>query len=284
RPMSTLSSILAERFPDMTPSQRRIARHVFHHINDVLVATQAQLAEQVGVSEATVSRFIHTLGFSRFKSFKDALAKEALPDFSTTRRLVDSSDRLQGTVLSTVLSTDMANIQEIHSSMAEDSFERAVQALAKAKHIYILGLRSSYALAFYLYFTLRFFSSNAKLLKPDVGDMPEQVVGCDTGDVLISISFRRYTKLAIDLTRKLKKKGLKTVGITDSMLSPLAHLADIPLITPTTIPSFFESYTGPMSLINALLASLALRREGQALTALDHMESAFEDFETYFQD
>jgi DNA-binding MurR/RpiR family transcriptional regulator len=114
--------------------------------------------------------------------------------------------------------------------------------------------------------------------------MPEQVVGCGTDDVLISISFRRYTQLAIDLTRKLKKKGLKIVGITDSMLSPLAHLADVPLITPTTIPSFFESYTGPMSLINALLASLALRREGQALTALDHMESAFEDFDTYFQD
>ncbi len=275
---------MAERFPDMTPSQRRIARHVFHHINDVLVATQAQLAEQVGVSEATVSRFIHTLGFSRFSGFKDALAKEALPDFSTTRRLADSSDRLQGTVLSTVLSTDMANIQEIHSSLPEESLEHAVQAMAKAAHIYILGLRSSYALAFYLYFTLRFFSSNAKLLRPDVGDMPEQVLGCSADDVLISISFRRYTQSTIDLTHKLKSRGLTIVGITDSMLSPLAHLAHIPLIAPTTVPSFFESYTGPMSLINALLASLALRREGQAFTALDHMESAFEDFETYFQD
>lgn len=282
--MSALSSILAERFPDLTPSQRRIARHVLHHVNDVLVATQAQLASQVGVSEATVSRFIHTLGFSKFNAFKDALAKEAFSDFSTTRRLVDSSDQLQGTVLSTVLSTDMANIREMHAALDEDRFEYAVQVLANSRQIYVLGLRSSFALAFYLYFTLRFFSPNARLLKPEVGDIPEQVIEAGSKDVLISIGFRRYTQLTVNLTEKLKRKGVTVIGITDSMLSPLAHLADIPLIAPTSIPSFFEAYTAPMSLINALLASLALRREDQALYALNRMESAFEDFDTYFQD
>ncbi len=282
--MSTLSTILADRFPDMTPSQRRIARYVFHHVNQVLVATQAQVAEQVGVSEATVSRFIHTLGFSRFNAFKDALAKEAFSDFSTTRRLVDSSDRLQGTILSSVLSTDMDNIRELFSNLTEEHFELAVQSLAQASRVYILGLRSSYALAFYFYFTLRFFSSNVRLLKPDVGDMPEQIIDAGAEDVLVSISFRRYTQLTIQLTKKLKEKGATVVGITDSMLSPLAHLADIPMIASTSMPSYFESYTGPMSLINALMASLALRREDEAIYALDRMESAFEDFKTYFQD
>ncbi|MFO7801147.1 MAG: MurR/RpiR family transcriptional regulator [Desulfovermiculus sp.] len=282
--MNTLSSILAERFPDMTPSQRRIARHIFYHLNDVLVATQAQLASRVGVSEATVSRFIHALGFSKFNAFKDALAEEAFSDFSTTRRLVDSSDQLQGTVLSAVLSTDMANIREMHASLDEDRFQSAVQVLADSRQIYVLGLRSSFALAFYLYFTLRFFSPNARLLKPEVGDIPEQVIEAGSEDVLISIGFRRYTQLTVKLTEQLKRKGVTVMGITDSMLSPLAHLADIPLIAPTSIPSFFEAYTAPMSLINALLASLALRREDQALYALNRMESAFDDFETYFQD
>ena len=282
--MSTLSTILADRFQDMTPSQRRIARYVFHYVNEVLVATQGQVAEQVGVSEATVSRFIHTLGFSRFNAFKDALAKEAFSDFSTTRRLVDSSDRLQGTILSSVLSTDMENIRELLSNLTEEHFEQAVQSLAQASRVYILGLRSSYALAFYFYFTLRFFSSNVRLLKPDVGDMPEQIIDAGAEDVLVSISFRRYTQLTIQLTKKMKEKGATVVGITDSMLSPLAHLADIPMIASTSMPSYFESYTGPMSLINALMASLALRRENEAIYALDRMESAFEDFETYFQD
>ncbi|MFO7677990.1 MAG: SIS domain-containing protein, partial [Thermoplasmatota archaeon] len=103
-------------------------------------------------------------------------------------------------------------------------------------------------------------------------------------DVLISISFRRYTQLTIDLTKKIQSKGATVVGITDSMLSPLTHLADIPMTAPTSLPSFFESYTAPMSLINALMASLALRKEDQALSALERMESAFEDFDTYFQD
>ena len=283
--MSTLSVILAERFPEMTASQRRIARHVFHHVNDVLVATQGQLAEQVGVSEATVSRFIHTLGFTRFSAFKDALAKETFSDFSTTRRLEDSSDQLHGTtVLSTVLTTDRSNIQEIHSSLSEEDFAKAVQAMAGASKVYVLGLRSSYTLAFYFSFALRFFSSNIRLLKPDVGDIPEQAMGAGPEDVLFSISFRRYTQKTLELTKKLKSKGLPVVGLTDSMLSPLAHMADFPLIAPTSIASFFESYTAPMSLINALLAALALRLEDQAREGLQQMETAFDDFNTYYQD
>ena len=155
--MDSLLATLADQLPALTPSQRRIARHVFHHVNDVLMATQAQRAAQVGTSEATVSRFIHTLRFTKFHAFKDALAKEAFSDFSTTHRLTDSSDRLQGTVLSTILSTDMNNLQEILASLPEERFHEAVQAISKAKIIYVLGLRSSYALAFYFYFTLRFF-------------------------------------------------------------------------------------------------------------------------------
>ncbi|WP_027370342.1 MurR/RpiR family transcriptional regulator [Desulfovermiculus halophilus] len=282
--MGTLSTILAERFPGLTPSQRKIARHILHHANDVLVSTQAQLAAQVGTSEATVSRFIHFLGFSRFNAFKDALAREAFTDFSTTRRLADSPDRLQGSVLSTVLSTDMDNIREISSSLTEETFQEAVRAITQANTVYILGLRSSYALAFYLFFTLRFFSSTSRLLKPDVCDLPEQAIGAGPDDVLISISFRRYTQTTIDLTGKLKSKGTKVVGLTDSMLSPLAHLADTPLIVSTAVPSFFESYTAAMSLINALLAAVALQTGNSALHALEQMESAFEDFDTYSRD
>jgi DNA-binding MurR/RpiR family transcriptional regulator len=88
--------------------------------------------------------------------------------------------------------------------------------------------------------------------------------------------------LTIEWSRKLKDKGVTVVSVTDSMLSPLSHGADIPLITPTSIPSFFESYTGPMSVLNALLAALALEHEGCTLHALEQTESALEDFDTYF--
>jgi DNA-binding MurR/RpiR family transcriptional regulator len=155
--MDSLRATLADQLPALTPSQRRIARHVIHHVNDVLMATQAQRAAQVGTSEARVFRFIHTFGFTKFHAFKDALTKEAFSNFSTTHRLTDFSDKLQGTVLSTILSTDMNNIQEILASLPDERFHQADQAISKAKIIYILGLRSSHALAFYFSFTLRFF-------------------------------------------------------------------------------------------------------------------------------
>jgi DNA-binding MurR/RpiR family transcriptional regulator len=136
-------------------------------------------------------------------------------------------------------------------------------------------------LAFYLAFALRFFLHKVVLITPGIGDVPEQVLGARKGDTLVVISFKRYTHEAFTIADKIRKRKVSVVAITNSELSPLVKLADVALVASTKIPTYIESYTAPMSLINALVTATALRKKTEAISALNKLEQAFEEFETY---
>lgn len=183
--------------------------------------------------------------------------------------------------LAAILNGDIENIRTLRATISDQLFEEAVKKLCSAKSIYVLGLRSSYALAFYLAFDLRFFLKKVILLKPGIGDIPEQVLGVRKDDVLVVISFRRYTRESFDIAEKIKKKEASVIAITNSELSPIAKLADVTLVTSTTIPTYIESFTAPMSLINALITAIALRKKNKAISALNKLENTLEEFQTY---
>jgi DNA-binding MurR/RpiR family transcriptional regulator len=119
------------------------------------------------------------------------------------------------------------------------------------------------------------------LVKPGIGDLPEQVLGVTEKDVLVVISFKRFTRESFTIAERMKKKKSTVIAITNSELSPIAKLADVTLIAGTNIPTYIESYTAPMSLINALVAAIALRKKDEAMSALEKLEVTFEEFETY---
>ena len=183
--------------------------------------------------------------------------------------------------LAAILNGDIENIRTLRATISDQLFEEAVKKLCSAKSIYVLGLRSSYALAFYLAFDLRFFLKKVILLKPGIGDIPEQVLGVRKDDVLVVISLRRYTRESFDIAEKIKKKEASVIAITNSELSPIAKLADVTLVTSTTIPTYIESFTAPMSLINALITAIALRKKNKAISALNKLENTLEEFQTY---
>jgi DNA-binding MurR/RpiR family transcriptional regulator len=197
--------------------------------------------------------------------------------------LAESAEDLKarGNVFSEILQGDIENIQTLTATISDQLFEQAVNELCSARSIYVLGLRSSYALAFYLTFDLRFFLDKVILIKPGIGDMPEQVLGVTKDDVLVVISFRRYTRESFDIAEKIKKRAGSVIALTNSELSPVAKLADVTLVASTNIPTYIESYTAPMSLINALITAIALRKKDQAMSALNKLETSLEEFQTY---
>jgi len=282
--MDNIFSKISNNYREMTPGQRKLAEYIDDLGNEVFLLNSRQLAKQAGVSEATVSRFVKELGFESFSEFRDTMGRTALENFSTTKRLADSSEQMrdQEEILTHILDCDRRNIGEMKQSVSASQVSQAVEHLCNARHIYVLGLRSSYALAFYLAFYLKFFLSNVTLIEPGIGDLPEQLLEAGKKDALITLSFKRYTRETVELTEKIKKRGLDTIAITDSALSPVAETADNKLITPTRIPTFFESYTAPMSLINVLLTAIAIRQEDRSMEALNKMESVFREFKTYY--
>lgn len=281
--MENILDKISDTFQELTPSQRKVAQYVYHNINEAFLLNSFQIAKTANVSEATVTRFLTNLGFSGFSEFKREIARQVLESFSTTQRLAESAEDLKarGNVFSEILQGDIENIQTLTATISDQLFEQAVNELCSARSIYVLGLRSSYALAFYLTFDLRFFLDKVILIKPGIGDMPEQVLGVTKDDVLVVISFRRYTRESFDIAEKIKKRAGSVIALTNSELSPVAKLADVTLVASTNIPTYIESYTAPMSLINALITAIALRKKDQAMSALNKLETTLEEFQTY---
>lgn len=281
--MENILDKISDTFQELTPSQRKVAQYVYHNINEAFLLNSFQIAKTANVSEATVTRFLTNLGFSGFSEFKREIARQVLESFSTTQRLAESAEDLKarGNVFSEILQGDIENIQTLTATISDQLFEQAVNELCSARSIYVLGLRSSYALAFYLTFDLRFFLDRVILIKPGIGDMPEQVLGVTKDDVLVVISFRRYTRESFDIAEKIKKRAGSVIALTNSELSPVAKLADVTLVASTNIPTYIESYTAPMSLINALITAIALRKKDQAMSALNKLETTLEEFQTY---
>jgi DNA-binding MurR/RpiR family transcriptional regulator len=233
--MKNILDQISSHYPKLTPSQKQVAYYLHDNINEAFLLNSFQIAKKANVSEATVTRFISNLGFSGFSEFKKEIAQRVVKDFSTTKRLADSAESLEGpgSIFAEIFNGDIENIRTLRATISDQLFEEAVKKLCSARSIYVLGLRSSYALAFYLAFNLRFFLKKVILLTPGIGDMPEQVLGVKKDDALMVISFRRYTRESFDIAEKIKKKEASVIAITNSELSPIAKLADVSLIAST---------------------------------------------------
>ena len=283
--MENILEQISAKFQALTPRQRKLAEYLYHNLNEAILLNSTQIATKANVSQATVTRFITGLGFSGFSEFKHVTAQKILEDFSTPKRLVESAEALEGktSLFTDILRGDIENIGTLSSQIRDETFEEAVNRLCSARTLYVLGLRSSYALAFYLAFDLRFFLSSVRLIELGVGDIPEQLRDIGSSDVLVAISFKRYTREVVRITQKVKKKGTFILAITNSELSPIAQLSDMALIADTKIPAYFESFTAPMSLLNALITAIAYREKERALPVLDNLEKEFQAFGTFDQ-
>lgn len=283
--MDDILEQISAKYQSFAPRQRKVAEYLFHNLDQAILLNSTQIAAKAEVSQATVTRFITGLGFSGFSKFKRSIARKLLEDFSTSTRLVESAKALEGrdSLFTDILRGDIENIGALSSHISEETFEEAVNKLCSARTIYILGLRSSYALAFYLAFDLRFFLSSVRLIDLGVGDIPERLRDAGPQDVLVVISFKRYTREALKIAEKVKKKGVFILGITNSELSPIAQLSDMALIAEIRIPAYFESFTAPMSLLNALITAIAIKEREKALPALNDLEKEFQIFDTFAQ-
>jgi len=273
------------KYQTFTASQQRIAEYLTQHMEEAFVLSATEMAQKVDVSDATITRFVKSLGFSGFSEFKRDMGRHVLKGLSSMEKLAESAETLapSESVLAEILKGDIDNIRSITAEISDEKFKEAVGRLSSARSIYVLGLRSSHALALYLSFNLRFFLESVNLLKPGIGDIPEQVLDCRNGDVLIAISFRRYTREVLDIAKKIKKKRVFLIAITNTRLSPLGQLADMGLIVKTEIPTYIESFTAPMSLLNALITAIALKKKEAAVPALKRLEKEFDEHRTYLK-
>ena len=280
---SDILSILSEKAPTFSKGQRRIAQYITESYDKAAFMTANRLGKTVGVSESTVVRFAVDLGFDGYPSMQKAMQEMVLNRLTSVQRIEVASDRYgDQDVISTVFHTDMEKLRQTEETVSREEFSAAVNAILKAKRIYILGVRSVAPLANFLGYYLNYMCQNVHVISGlSAGEMFEKIAGVNAEDVVVAFSFPRYSASTTKGAQYCRSTGAKVIGITDSKLSPLGANSDHVLIAKSDMVSLVDSLVAPLSLVNALIVAVAARREKELSQTLANLERIWDEYEVY---
>ena len=263
--------------------QKRIAAFILDNYDRAAFMTAAKLGETASVSESTVVRFAAQLGYDGYPNMQKALQELIRGRLTSIQRIQVSRDQMTGSdILGSVMQRDMNSIHDVIERQDREEFERVVDKLLHAKHIYILGVRSSSFLAGYLNFYLHLIFKNVTLVQSSAaGEIYEQLVHIGPGDVLVSISFPRYSKMAIHAVEFACRRGGDVVAVTDSPMSPMYKMASASLLASSDMISFVDSMAAPLSLLNALILAVGQQRRDDLSATLAEMEQVWSKYSIF---
>lgn len=278
-----LLSEIQERKSGFSKSQKIISDYILNNYDKAAYMTASKLGGTVKVSESTVVRYAIELGFEGYPEFQHALQEIVRTKLTSFQRM-EVTDSLigEGDVLSKVLLSDIDKIRRTVEDIDRGAFEAAVESLVTAKNIYILGLGSASVLANALNHSLRMIFDNIKFVVATSGtEIYEQMMSIGDGDVIVAISFPRYSKKVINAVAFAKKSGADVIALTDSEASPIASDADQALFARSDMASFSDSLVAPLSVINALVVAVSRKKREELTVRLHQLESIWEEFNVY---
>lgn len=270
--MEGLIKCIEEHRSEFSKGQKRIADYILHSYDEAAFMTAAKLGDTVGVSESTVVRFAYSLGLDGYPALQEALQEMIRHRLTSVQRIRLASTIPQNEVLRTVLSSDMNNIRATIDMIDNESFHKAIEAILGARRVYVLGVRSSLALAQFLSYYLDFVCDNVVFVNGAVQDTFERMVRLGAEDVCFGISFPRYSVRAVEAMRYAKDQGATVISLTDLPNSPSAEFADYVLCARSDMASFADSLVAPLSLINAIIAAVGHARQELAYQHLGRLE------------
>ena len=274
---------ITQQMSGFSKGQKRIAQYILSHYDKAAFMTAAKLGSTVGVSESTVVRFASELGFEGYPQLQRALQELIRNRLTSVQRMEVTSDQLgEGDVLHKVLNQDIEKIRRTLEKASVEVFEQAVDTIVSAKNIYILGVRSSSALSGFMSFYFNQIFENVRLVNTtSTSEMFEQIMRIGEGDVFIGITFPRYSKRTVNAARFAKQNGAKVIAITDSNLSPIAEIADQLLLARSDMASFVDSLVAPLSVINALIVAIGIKKKDEISSTYERLEQIWDDYNVY---
>ncbi len=276
-------SVLENQLVHFSKSQRVIARYILDNYDKAAFMTASRLGEAVGVSESTVVRFAAELGYRGYPGMKKALQEivrnrlTAVERIEAAENTVDTQD-----VLKAVLRADVNNLQATLDEIDQTSFNAAVEQICTANKIYIIGMRTSTTLAKFFWFYLNLLRENVYVIQDTAAsEAYEQMLRVGEGDLVIGISFPRYSQRTVDAVKFAAGRGAATLGITDVKSSPLSELTGVCLYAKSEMVSFLDSLVAPMGLLNALIVAIGLRNREQTFQNFRMLEEIWADHRVY---
>ena len=280
---SDILATIKSRVPSMSKGQRHIAEYILANYDKAAFMTASRLGSAVGVSESTVVRFSYVVGYDGYPSLQKALQEMIRNRLTSVQRIEVANSMLEKEDLMTmVLQSDIDNIRGTIEGMDRVVFQGAVDAIVKARHIYILGVRSSAAIANFLGFYFNMMFDNVKLVdRSSISEVFEQTFRVGVGDVVIGISFPRYSSRTVKAVKFASDRGASVVALTDSLTAPIAEHASYTLVAKSDMISVVDSLVAPLSLVNALIVAVSQKKDMNIPETFMELEHIWDEYGVY---
>ena len=281
-----LNNRINEQYSSMSKGQKLLANYITDNYDKAVFLTAAKLGEIVGVSESTVVRFAMSLGYKGYPDFQKALEEMVLNKLNSIQRMEVTYGRIsQSRMLESVLQSDAEKIKETLENIDENAFELAVDTILNARKIYVVGIRSCAPLASFLAFYLNLLFEDVILLQTNnSSELFEQMIHVDQRDVVIGISFPRYSMRTLKAMEFANNRSAKVITLTDSVHSPMNLYSSCNLIARSDMASIVDSLVAPLSVINALIVSLCMKKQDEVASTLETLENIWDEYQVYESD
>jgi DNA-binding MurR/RpiR family transcriptional regulator len=278
-----IESRIRTRFSEFSKGQKKIATVILDNYDKAAYMTAAKLGELVQVSESTVVRFALELGYEGYPELQRAVQELVRAKLTSNQRIQISDLRYgDGDILDSVLTADIGKIKSTLENINRKSFRDAVEAMAGAKRIFVIGARSSASLASFLTFNLRLILDNVFSIQAhSKGEVFEQLLDIGPGDVIFAISFPRYSTNVINAVKYAHAQGATVVALTDSAMSPIAQNAQYVLTAQSDMVSYVDSLVAPLSILNAILVAITKTQRARVTARFDKLERIWDEYDVY---
>lgn len=277
---------IKEKFAYMSKSHKTIANYVLDNYEDVAFMTAAKVGAKAGISESTVVRFATSLGYAGYPEFQKAIGERIKGKLSRMEQINQKyGNKSQSDVVSAVLASDIENLKDALARLNPDAFDVAVDSLMEAETVYIMGLRSNAPLAYFLQFYLNLVRKNVVLVNTtSMTETFEQLMRINEKDCFVGISFPRYSMRTLKAMEFANDRNAKVIAITDSVYSPMNLYSSCNLFAKSDMVSIVDSLVAPLSVINALVVAICLKKPEQVNKDLQNLEEIWGNYQVYLND
>lgn len=278
-----ISRRIMKMYPTLSKGHKKLANAVINDYDKVAYMTASTLGLRVGVSESTVVRFAAVLGYEGYSNFQRAIQELVKIKLTPNQRIEITKQRIgKSDIVESVMRSDIAKIKYTLDHLDRDAFYDSVDAILSAENIYVMGARSSEPIAKFLQYNLSLIFDNVKFVSASsTAEVFEQMFSIGSKDVLIALSFPRYSSKVVNAIKFAASKQAKTIALTDSVISPLTQYAMYTLLAQSDMASFMDSLAAPISIINAIIVEITRRCEKEITNRFDTLEKIWDEYDVY---
>lgn len=273
-------------YAKFSKGQKKLADYIRRDYDKAAFLTAAKMGQVVGVSESTVVRFATALGYSGYPAFQKALEEMVRTRLNSIQRMEVTYGRItQGEILASVLQSDIEKIKLTMESIDHEAFELVVETILKARKVYVVGIRSCAPLASFLSFYLNLLCEDVTAVSTNSSsEIFEQLIRIGEEDVIIGISFPRYSMRTLKALEFASNRKAKVITLTDSIHSPMNLYSSCNLIARSDMASIVDSLVAPLSVVNALVVALCMKKQKEVVSTLEMLEEIWDEYQVYSGD